>query len=84
MSKFDLRRLECNLNQDKGELQWTLEFLRDQINQALEALGDEHLLGLNELGIFQLNGPRADTLVAKIKLQYRILKELQSSDDIEK
>ena len=78
--EFDMKRLEYNLNRDKNELRETLEFLQSQITQALKALDDEQLFGLNELGIFQGNSSRADALAAKVKLENRILKELQHSN----
>lgn len=70
--------LEVNLRADKRELRGILEFLQDQIGQSLKALGDENLFGLNELGIFQANGPRADMLAARIKLENKILKEFEN------
>lgn len=72
---IDNKKLAFNLNRDKDELRGILVFLQDMIRQSLEALDDEHLFGLNELGIFQGNANRADILAAKIKLQHRLLTE---------
>lgn len=73
--------LEYRFNRDKEELIKLLQFLERDIAFAIEALKNENLSDLNELGIFQGNAVSADIMAARIKLEYRILKEGETREN---